>query len=158
MADKIISGILIIVIAALIIAIFSGVFSSPKIVRTVNNDGIFCPTDLSHSYKGDIDFKIKLPNKGSNGNMIVSINSPEFLVKGKPSDNFNEFAIRSWFVDSGEYQDFDFELLKNDSVLNASVKGYFKCGKIFCQKQQFCCNYFKERIDSSRYDLIDEKC
>ena len=162
MADKILSGVLIgvliIVMAALVITIFTGIFSSPKIVRTVNNDGIFCPIDLDHSYSGDIRFETKLSNKGQNGNIMVSISSQELLVRGTPQDTFSKSATRKWFVDSGEYQDFDFELLKNDSVLNVSVNGYLRCGKIFCQKQQFCCNYFKEREDSSRYELINEKC
>ena len=158
MADKLSTGILIIVISTLILALVSGFFTSPKIIRNTNNDGIFCPTSIRHSYDSDIDFKIKLSNKGSGGTIIVSVNSPELLSKGASLDTFNKSAIRNWFVDSGEFQDFDFELRKNDSILNISVNGYFKCGKIFCQKQQFCCNYFKEREDSSRYDLIDEKC
>ena len=156
--DKISTGIIITVISAIIITLIFGYFNSPKIVKIVNNDGVFCPIDIYHSYNSDIDFKIELSNKGSGGNMMVAISSSELLVKGVPSDTFDNSATRSWFVDSGEYQDFDFDLLKNDSVLNVSINGYFKCGKIFCQKQLFCCNYIKEREDSSRYELLNEKC
>ena len=153
-AIGIMAGILITVVSALIIALIFGFFSSPEIIRITNNDGVFCPTNLDHTLNGDIDFGVKLVNKGSNGGIIVSISSPELLVKGIPSDTFGESAKRGWFVDSLEVQNFDFELLKNDSVLNLSIQGDFKCDKIFCQKQQFNCNYFKEREDSSRYDLI----
>lgn len=153
--NDITKGVLIIVLATIILSLF---LNFPKAVRVVDNDGVFCPKYVYSSYGGKIDFSLKLSNKGSGGELATSIKSEELLIRGTPSEEFEDEAERGWFVDGGEQQDFDFELQYNEKVSSFSIEGYFRAKSLLPLKQKFCCNYASENKKHSRYDLVDEIC
>lgn len=154
MASQFVIPVAVLVVAAIIIAAITGVFSSPTPVRIVDTNGIFCPKTISFDYSDNIaDFRVQISNKGSNGNMFVAINSNGSLVRGTPKETFNLSAKRAWFMDSGETQSFDFELLKTDKT-NFSIDGNFRCDKLFCNTNDFHCRYELSRTTEKSYNLI----
>jgi len=145
------------VVAGLILAGIFALFNSPTPTRVVQSQGEVCPTYLSFNYQDQCSFKIILKNDGNTGTMFVKLESQNISFKTKERDIFQKDKTLSWKVPAGEYQDFEFDALKEEELRNNfSIKATYGCNGITCifySLQPFYCNY---EGDGRTFNLVNE--
>ena len=160
MVDKILTGIIITVASAIILVLIFAFFGSASPTRVVQSQNEVCPTYLSFNYENQESFQIQLKNYGKTGVMFVKLNSSNISFKTKERDIFENGKKLSWNVPAGEYQDFKFDILKDENLKgNFSIQVKYGCNGLTCifysfiGRKPFYCNY---EGDDRTFNLVNE--
>ena len=146
------------VIAGLLVIIFGNpindIMAPPEVIPVAKYSEKVCPPRIYfQSNDKTADFSLKFQNIGDDGSVFVNIFSNEILSKAKGEDQFKQNSTKTWFTNSRQYQDFNFELKQNEEINNLeniTISFNYGCseivfGKIFyCKQYNRSCNYQKE--------------
>lgn len=169
MAEKTTGVIFVGVIVGLLILILGApiksIITPPEAIPVAQYNEKFCPDNLyfqSYSNKTS-PFSVKFQNIGDDGSLFVALHSDSLLSKTKNEGEYKLNSTMSWLLNSRQYQDFNFELMQNNSMNLENFTIYLDYGcykstlgyNFYCKQYSRCCSYQKNKDDSNKYLLKD---
>jgi len=165
-------GIAVAVIGGILLIIFGtpikDILTPPEAIPVAQYNEKVCPhTIYFQSYENKTAaFSIKFQNIGDDGTLFVYLFSDTLLSRASDEENFKPNSTKIWFVNSKQYQDFNFELKQKEekqNLENFTVSFTYGCyekvmGRNFnCKQYTDCCNYEKED-NGIGFRLINQIC
>ncbi len=172
--DSITTGIIVAVVGGILLLIFGNlindIMTNPKAIPIAQYNEKVCPTTLYfQSYSSDTigSFSVKFQNLGDDGTLFTTLFSDKILIRKDNTELFATNSTKAWVVNSRLYQDFNFEIKRNEKITqieNFTISFDYGCYEevlgynLYCKQYRRCCNYQKDQYQSNSYKLVDELC